>query len=264
MNKKKFALMAASVALVASTVLFGTLAYFTDRESVANTFTVGNVDITLSEAKVNQYGEPEKDADDKIIRRQAGNEYKLVPGRTYTKDPTMTVAAGSEPAYVRMIVYVTAKDVVDKVFDAVKAVDNTITGPIDMFDKKNITDTHGTTPHWIMVTDTKVTSPGSIVYEFRYCDDSKTEDKAIVDARETGDITLPPLFEKFTVPGPISGDAVKELTDADMQIIVVGEAIQSDSFEADTANSLTAEEVAWQAFDAQVRFDTVYSGTTQP
>ncbi|MBO5300969.1 MAG: hypothetical protein J6A81_02015, partial [Peptococcaceae bacterium] len=63
MNKKKFALMAASVALVASTVLFGTLAYFTDRESVANTFTVGNIDITLDEAKVNDYGEPLKGSD---------------------------------------------------------------------------------------------------------------------------------------------------------------------------------------------------------
>ena len=41
MNKKKFALMFASIALIASTVLFGTLAYFTDSESVANTFTVG-------------------------------------------------------------------------------------------------------------------------------------------------------------------------------------------------------------------------------
>ena len=58
MNKKKIALMAASIALIASAVLFGTLAYFTDSESVANTFTVGDINITLDEARVNDYGVP--------------------------------------------------------------------------------------------------------------------------------------------------------------------------------------------------------------
>ena len=68
MNKKKLGLMAASVALIASAVLFGTLAYFTDSESVANTFTVGNIDIQLDEAVVNPYGEPTKGGASNIER----------------------------------------------------------------------------------------------------------------------------------------------------------------------------------------------------
>ena len=38
----------------------------------------------------------------------------------------------------------------------------------------------------------------------------------------------------------------------DFKITVVGHAIQATGFEADAANNLTAEDVAWAAFDAQV------------
>ena len=47
--KKKITLVATSVLLVAALVIGGTLAYFTDTEEATNTFTVGNVDITLTE-----------------------------------------------------------------------------------------------------------------------------------------------------------------------------------------------------------------------
>ena len=180
MNKKKFALMAASVALVASTVSFGTLAYFTDRESVANTFTVGNVNINLDEAVVDENGNLVKEDNTTITMKDylelqeqnrpelkrtedstdpddpEGNEYKLVPGKTYVKDPTMTVAQGSEPAYVRMIVYITESDAVTKVFNALKTINASIDDPIKMFNSTAISDTHGTSEHWIMVKNTKV------------------------------------------------------------------------------------------------------------
>ena len=45
-----------------------------------NTFTVGNIDIGLSET--------------------TGSEYKMVPGTTIAKDPTVTVEAGSEDCYL--------------------------------------------------------------------------------------------------------------------------------------------------------------------
>ena len=77
--------------------VFGTLAYLTGTDTVNNTFTVGNVKITLDEAKVNTDGTPVVGAD-----RVKTNEYHLLPGHTYTKDPTVTVKTGSDASYVRM------------------------------------------------------------------------------------------------------------------------------------------------------------------
>ncbi len=81
MNKKIVALVLACV-LIFSCVVGGTLALLMDKtEKVTNTFTFGNVDITLEETDDDQ-------------------TYKLVPGQTTTKDPTVTVTADSEDAYV--------------------------------------------------------------------------------------------------------------------------------------------------------------------
>ena len=87
----------------------GTLAYLTDRDSAVNTFTVGQVDITLDEAKVNTDGTPVKGAE-----RVQENEYHLIPGQTYTKDPMITVKAGSAKSYVRMMVTLNNKEVDDR------------------------------------------------------------------------------------------------------------------------------------------------------
>lgn len=93
--KKKFALMATSLVLVAALAVGGTLAYLTSQDEVVNTFTVGNVAITLDEARVNPDGTPVADA-----ARVKANEYKLIPGHNYTKDPTIHVTTGSEPCYL--------------------------------------------------------------------------------------------------------------------------------------------------------------------
>ena len=59
----------------------GTLAWLTDKtDPVTNTFTVGNVDITLAET--------------------TGKTYKMVPGQTITKYPKVTVEAGSEECWL--------------------------------------------------------------------------------------------------------------------------------------------------------------------
>ena len=54
-TKKVLILGLCAVLLVAASVL-GTMAYLTDTKSVTNTFTVGNVAITLDEAKVKTDG----------------------------------------------------------------------------------------------------------------------------------------------------------------------------------------------------------------
>ena len=93
MKMKKGLLILCAVLLVAASVA-GTIAYFTDSESVTNTFSVGKVYITLDEAPVDANGEATDG------NRVAANTYKLIPGMEYDKDPTVHVEAGSENAYL--------------------------------------------------------------------------------------------------------------------------------------------------------------------
>lgn len=92
-NKALFLTLCA-VALVVATV-FGTMAYLTSTDEVVNTFTVGKVAITLDEAKVTSDGKPTTPTE-----RVKSNSYHLMPGHTYTKDPTVHVVEGSEDSYI--------------------------------------------------------------------------------------------------------------------------------------------------------------------
>ena len=75
--------------------MLGTMAYLTSQtETVTNTFTVGNVAITLDETDVTPMGVKDTDA------RVKGNEYKLIPGHTYIKDPTVHVDTDSEESWL--------------------------------------------------------------------------------------------------------------------------------------------------------------------
>lgn len=91
MNTKKIlALAMCAVLLVVSTV-FVTVAFLTSQDDVTNTFTVGNVVITLDE----------KDVDDSTANaeRDQANAYKLIPGKSYEKDPIVHVK-GNEACYL--------------------------------------------------------------------------------------------------------------------------------------------------------------------
>lgn len=89
--KKKLMTVLALVLVIALSVA-GTYAYLTSQASVKNTFTVGNVAITMDETDVDN---STPDAD-----RDVANAYKLIPGTTYTKDPIIHVAATSEQCYL--------------------------------------------------------------------------------------------------------------------------------------------------------------------
>ena len=93
-TKKILALVLAAVLLVCTSVA-ATVAYLTaNTDYVNNTFTVGSVAIELDETDVDLYGV--KDGDTRV----KANQYKLIPGHTYIKDPTVYVNGGSEPCYV--------------------------------------------------------------------------------------------------------------------------------------------------------------------
>ncbi len=91
--KKAILLVMCAVLLCGASVL-GTLAYLTSTDSVTNTFTVGNVAITMDETDVDISGV--KDGETRV----KSNEYKLIPGVTYTKDPIIHVGADSEDAWL--------------------------------------------------------------------------------------------------------------------------------------------------------------------
>lgn len=79
MKKKTLALVLALTLLVAG-VVGGTLAWLTDQtDEVKNTFTVGDINIGLAETTT---------------------DYKMVPGNTIAKDPTVTVKANSEACWL--------------------------------------------------------------------------------------------------------------------------------------------------------------------
>ena len=78
--KKKTFVIALCLALVVAFAAGGAIAWLTDTtDPVTNTFTVGNIDITLAETTT---------------------DFKMIPGNTIAKNPKVTVTAGSEDSWV--------------------------------------------------------------------------------------------------------------------------------------------------------------------
>ena len=214
MKKKTIALMLVMMMVFGITV-GGTIAYLTDSKTVTNTFTVGNVKIKLDEAKTDIAGIVPVDDNQKEIRTEEGNEYKLLPGHTYAKDPTVTVLEGSEESYIRMLVTINEQKDLDAIFaDNDGAVLSTLLG--------------GVSADWTLVKETENTDD-TRTYEFRY--------KETVAAPDN-DVVLDDLFETITVPGTINNDQLATISD--LEIGVVAQAIQKDGF----ANA----DAAWAAW----------------
>ncbi len=88
-----------AVALVISSVV-GTVAFLRAQAKITNTFTYGDVAITLDETVVDVNGTPIKDASENLQRDSRGNTYRLVADTKYTKDPIIHIAKDSVPMYL--------------------------------------------------------------------------------------------------------------------------------------------------------------------
>lgn len=227
-KSKRAIVMAVSILLSLSLSIYGTLAFLTDSSTVVNTFTVGNVDITVDETEVTPDGTPNEDDN-----RVEANEYHLLPGHSYTKDPTMTVHAGSEDSYLRMKVTLTHLSELQAI--AALGTDFVLDDLVDGLD-----DTI-----WIPAGVVVDTEANTVTYEFRY---HETVDMTAA----TEDLMLEPLFTEFVVPGAITGDELATLSD--MTMTINGHAIQAYGF--DNADA------AWAAFDAQMTATTATDSTT--
>lgn len=91
MKKAKLLTMLGAVALIGAIGVGSTLAYLSSTtDEVVNTFTVGEVKITLDETDIN----------DSTKRTDKNTYVDMIPGSSYPKDPTVHVSADSEDCYV--------------------------------------------------------------------------------------------------------------------------------------------------------------------
>lgn len=209
MNSKRKALtMVLCALLLVSATMFATIAYLTSKDEVNNTFTVGNVQITLDEAEVDLYGTPVEGN-----KRVKANEYKLIPGHSYTKDPTITVEANSEECYVRALVTINKREAL-----------------YNLPSNINIEDCFDINEDWVFKSETEDIDGDTYTYEFWY--NSK------VETNSDKDTILPAVFEKIIVPESLTNAQLETLEG--LKIDVVAHAIQADGF--DTADD------AWKAF----------------
>lgn len=215
MKKLKVLVLSVCATLLVAVSILGTLAYLTSRDSVVNTFTVGQVDITLDETKVTSDGEPVEGAD-----RVKENNYHLIPGMSYVKDPTMTVLKGSEESYVRLLVTINCYEELCGIFGNPFLPQYFVSG----WDENT----------WISTEVIDVDEEANTAtYEFRY--------KETVKPAADTDLVLDALFDSIEVPATMTGDDLEKI--ADFKITVIGHAIQESGF--------TDADAAWDAFDAQ-------------
>lgn len=234
-KSKALLLTLCAVLLVAASVL-GTMAYLTSTDTVTNTFTVGKVEIKLDETDVTNPNGP----------RVKANSYKLMPGTTYTKDPTVTVLKGSEESYVRMkVTFNNAKAIIALCTDPEFAED----GPTGVenayplirmvnFVEANAAKWDGIIPDNMVDTEEMLANAKYFVYDkatdtltyyFYYNETVAAPDD---------DVVLPVLFDKVTLPEWVTNDQLATLEN--FQITAVAEAIQADGF--------TNAGAAWAAF----------------
>lgn len=248
-TKTKALLMSLCAVLLVAASVLGTMAYLTDSKDVKNTFTVGNVSIKLDEAKVDENGTQVVDKDGNPVARVTRNAYKLLPGHTYVKDPTVTVLTPSVASYVRMkVTFNKASQIIAMCTDPEFAED----GPTGVenafplirmvkFVEANAAKWDGIIPDNMVDTEEMLADgkyfaydaeADTLTYYFYY--------KETVEA-PTADVKLATLFDSIKVPEWATGDQLKALQG--FEINVVAEAIQADGFENADA--------AWVAFAAQ-------------
>lgn len=221
MKAKKTILIVAAMLLVAALSIGGTLAYLTSRTGeVMNTFTIGDVKITLTEtstaSKDGTILAGTKVEDDNGF---VGYKYHILPGLKYDKEPVVTVVKGSEDCYVRAFITISNS----REFDAIFAANGLTMDKVLDFNTTN----------WTPLMDAPVDHiKNTRTYEVRY--------KApVTDVPENADKVLEALFTTLTVPESITNEQLATIKD--FTVTIKAEAIQADGF--------TTAEAAFDALD---------------
>lgn len=208
--KKKGILIVFCTILVSVMSILVTTAYLTDTKTSDNTYQIGKVSIKLDESNVNELGEL---IDNSRVKE---NNYHLMPGYTYIKDPTITVLNNSLDSYIRILVTVNKINNLKEIYG-------------DNFSLNDIC--NDLSSKWTYYGETL--EDDKVIYEYRYND--------IVNALN-GNVKLEPLFKSFTIDESVT---VEELeTIKDLEIKIVGHAIQESGF--------NGADDAWLNFDGNL------------
>ncbi|MCQ2512503.1 MAG: SipW-dependent-type signal peptide-containing protein [Lachnospiraceae bacterium] len=225
--KKKIIVICAVVALALAAIVGGTLAYFTDTKEATNTFTVGNVKITLDEAAVKYDSETHKWATDSTADRVTAinfgkeGEAGIYPGAVLPKDPTVH-NKGKNDAWIRVKVTLTN-------YSAFK----------DAAEKHNITDLstifggHDENSWKLAGTPVVDSAVDTVTYSYLY--------KEVVPAGEDA----APIFTSVTIPSAFDEEDMAAIAGEDgaFNLHITADAIQAEGF--------TTPAEAFEAFDAQ-------------
>lgn len=205
--KKKIMTLSLVVALAATAVIGGTLAYFTDTEEETNTFTVGNVDITLTE--------PEWNADDAV----------LIPGREIAKDPTITVEADSQRAYTFMEVQLSDDfaDLLQTYADAKE------------YDLSDEEDRNALIEAWFV----SEVSPKVMSVDLA----DKSLILGVLSPKDPGESVT--YFDAVTVPTDVDQTMIKE--NGTYEIYITAYAIQAEGFEGENESAFADRLAAYEA-----------------
>lgn len=213
MKARKILVSLAALALVAAISIGGTLAYLTSQATVTNTFSVGNIKITLDEAQLDKDGMNLLNKANEVVTdvahaaRTNENTYKLMPGHTYVKDPTIHVEANSENSYIFV-----------KVENGISNLEATGDTTIAKQLEKN---------GWEPLMNGDKAVENVYVYTANY-----TQNKDKVDLKVFGSFTLADDAEtNATTTTTVHGEAVTSYDYQGATITVTAYAVQMDGFE---------------------------------
>jgi len=197
MKKKKTILAAVVLLLVA--IVGGAIAYFTDTDEKTNTFTIGNVDITLTE--------PNWDTTDTTPANGVPDAAEdLMPGETVAKNPIINNESTKNPAYV---------------FAKVVVPCTTETTPQEIFTYTVNTDA------WTELSGEAVacTSGGNATHVYYYGTSGTLTELAKAANASTPTPTTKAVFDSVTVRGTLTGS---EGLTGNKNVVVTGYGIQKD------------------------------------
>ena len=221
-NSAKLVVLVLVLALLIGGVVGGTIAWLvTNTAPVVNTFTVGNINITLTETGTTE---------DKPT-------FKMVPGTEIGKDPVVTIQEGSEKCWVFV-----------KVEEAGSVTVGTEEYGFDAFVNYGVRDT------WEEV---EAADDGSyVVYGYKTVVDATNDDQELyvltagtaVDANEklknpNGCVTIPQSVTKAMMEAVASGTAPK--------LTFTAYAIQSENLtktDGTTTTAVTTAAEAWEVY----------------
>lgn len=231
------------IGLMASLAIGGTMAFLTDSESVTNHFSVGDLDITLTEPKWDDDGKP-GNPDNPDDPGTPGDGQNLVPGDTREKDPT--IKAVTNDSYMRVIVEIqdtkgnaiTDKERLALILQTVYYADPALSES-EKYSLKNLEKYDTVSADFELVTDksSSDTTPTGVYY-YNYIGG---ENGVLAEGDEAV------LFTNIVIPTDWNQEQLAVL--GEYQIVISAQAIQTDNF------GNAAE--AFDALDAEVANGTI-------